>query len=94
MLGVDSFDDAALKRSFDAIDADGSGELDAGEMRAMFLKVSPALEQSPAFATMLERVLAKLDVDGNKTVSWDEFKSAFIVYQLSLMDRAALYGRA
>ena len=39
---------------------------------------------------MLERVLERLDLDGGKSVSWDEFKSAFGVYQMHQL--AAIYG--
>ena len=43
---------------------------------------------------MLARVLAKLDADGNAAVSWAEFKSAFLLYQLSALEKAAIWGGA
>ena len=90
LLGIESFDDAALKAAFDKADTDGSGELDSAELKAVFLEANGALADSAAFADMLSRVLAKLDTDGSRSVSWDEFKASFLVYQLSVLERAAL----
>ena len=93
LLGVETFDDAALKAAFDAADTDASGALDAEEIKTIFLKANPALASSAAFSEMVERVVERLDEDGNKSVEWEEFKSAFLVYQMSLMQKAALFGR-
>jgi Ca2+-binding EF-hand superfamily protein len=92
VLGIETFDCASLRLAFDAADGDASGDLDKAEITAMFLRVNPALERSPEFASMVDSVLGKLDTDGNKSVSWEEFKSAFLVYQSSFFERAAIFG--
>ena len=92
ILGIGSFEDSALRAAFDAVDVDRSGELDRDELAKLFLSVCPSLGASPAFQEMIDRVVEGLDADGNKAVSWEEFKSCFAVYQLTYMHRAALTG--
>jgi len=65
---------------------DASGELDAAEIRALFLKASPALDNSPELVKMCEQVVSRLDLDQNRRISWEEFKSVFKIYQLLWID--------
>jgi NAD(P) transhydrogenase len=61
-----------LKEKFDAIDEDGSGELDEEEMRALFDSMG---------RTVSKRIIANLmrlsDLDGNGTIDFDEFSQIF-----------------
>jgi len=82
VLGIDSFDDDALKKAFDEADANQNGELDCSEVSVLFQKVLPQASDSPEFREMVERVMLKVDSNGDKAISWSEFKSAFALYQL------------
>lgn len=85
MLGIDSFDEDALRAAFDASDSDRSGGLDPSEVRALLLKVSPQLADSPALETMLTRVMERLDTDpSDGVITFNEFKATFALYQHDL----------
>jgi len=66
------FSEEYLREKFDAIDEDGSGELDEDEMRALFASMG---------RTVSKRVIANImrlsDVDGNGTIDFGEFKAIF-----------------
>jgi len=85
LLGVDSYDDKALKAAFDAIDRNKSGSLEAWEITDLLLRGNPILYNTPEFKEMVESVMARLDTDHNQAISWEEFKSVFKVYQLSVL---------
>lgn len=84
ILGIDSFDDAALKRAFDEADTNHNGELDSTEIAALFSKAHPKAADSPEFAAMVGRVVARMDSDGDRAISWGEFKSAFALEQMKM----------
>ena len=62
---------AEMRKAFDNVDADGSGELDAAEIRVVMRRLGTAISkhESIAFVTLLDR-------DGDGTVSWSEFTRA------------------
>eukprot|EP00986_Skeletonema_menzelii_P005885 scaffold2204_cov150-Skeletonema_menzelii.AAC.2 len=66
------FSEEYLREKFDAIDEDGSGELDEDEMRALFASMG---------RTVSKRVIANImrlsDEDGNGTIDFGEFKAIF-----------------
>ena len=80
-LKIASFDDDALKSAFDQMDANSDGVLDSSEIEALFAMVHPEAAASPEFQAMVARVVTRLDSDGNKAISWGEFKSAFALEQ-------------
>ena len=57
---VDGFDDEYLRGKFDAIDDDGSGELDEGEMRALFESMG-----RPVSKRVVANIMRLSDTDGN-----------------------------
>ena len=57
---VDGFDDEYLREKFDAIDDDGSGELDEGEMRALFESMG-----RPVSKRVVANIMRLSDTDGN-----------------------------
>ena len=90
-LGIATFDDAALREGFDAVDEDGDGRLCRAELKNLFLRTCPKIGQrGAAFDVMVDNIMDELDADGNDAVSWTEFKSAFAVYYLTYLDRASL----
>jgi NAD(P) transhydrogenase len=66
------FSEEYLRERFDAIDEDGSGELDEDEMRALFNSMG---------RTVSKRIIANImrlsDTDGNGTIDFGEFKAIF-----------------
>lgn len=64
------FTDEELKAAFDSIDTDGSGDIDEEELRTAIRLVNP----NQAESTMIDKMLALADSDGDKEVSFDEFK--------------------
>jgi len=66
------FSEEYLREKFDAIDEDGSGELDENEMRALFESMG---------RTVSKRIIANImrlsDTDGNGTIDFAEFKAIF-----------------
>ena len=54
------FDDDYLREKFDAIDDDGSGELDEGEMRALFESMG-----RPVSKRVVANIMRLSDTDGN-----------------------------
>ena len=57
---VVGFDDEYLREKFDAIDDDGSGELDEGEMRALFESMG-----RPVSKRVVANIMRLSDTDGN-----------------------------
>ena len=60
--------ESALRQVFDSIDADGSGQLDAAELRRLFLKFGQGVTEVEARA-----MLDQADADGDGAVGFDEF---------------------
>ena len=65
---VDGFDDKYLREKFDAIDDDGSGELDEGEMRALFESMG-----RPVSKRVVANIMRLSDTDGNGMFFLNEF---------------------
>jgi len=58
-----------LRKKFDEIDEDGSGELDEDEMRALFASMG-----RPVSKRIIANIMRLSDLDGNGTIDWEEFK--------------------
>ena len=69
---VDMEDEASVREKFDAIDQDGSGELDEGEMRALFEAMG-----RPVSRRIIANIMRLSDLDGNGTIDYGEFKAIF-----------------
>ena len=63
------------------MDANSDCVLDSSEIEALLAMVHPEAAASPEFQAMVARVVTRLDSDGNKAISWGEFKSAFALEQ-------------
>ena len=66
------FDDGYLHEKFDAIDEDGSGELDEEEMRELFKSMG-----RPVSKRIIANIMRLSDLDGNGTIDFEEFKAIF-----------------
>jgi NAD(P) transhydrogenase len=64
--------DSYLKEKFDAIDEDGSGELDEDEMRALFESMGRCVSKR-----IIANIMRLSDLDGNGTISFEEFQNIF-----------------
>jgi len=69
--GID-FTDDFLRDKFEAIDEDGSGELDEEEMRALFESMG-----RPVSKRLIANIMRLSDLDGNGTIDFGEFKAIF-----------------
>ena len=58
----------ALRSQFMAIDKDGSGHIDSGELKSMFLVLGDAVSD-----TDIARMVAEADEDGDGKISFGEF---------------------
>ena len=59
-----------LKEAFDAADADGGGDLDVDEFVRAFSDLMPGADDAH-----LRRIFAKIDVDADERIDWDEFST-------------------
>ena len=59
--------------AFEAVDADGSGELDKFELGAVLRDVAKVMNINPPSDNDVVAVLQELDQDDNQNVSKDEF---------------------
>ena len=59
-----------LKEAFDAADADGGGDLDVDEFVRAFSDLMPGADDAH-----LRRLFAKIDVDADERIDWDEFST-------------------
>ena len=64
-----SFTDAELRTAFDAIDTDQSGDIDLSELTVALKAINPDADEET-----LAKMIAIGDVDGDKEVSFYEFK--------------------
>lgn len=69
--GID-FSEEFLREKFEAIDEDGSGELEEDEMRALFESMG-----RPVSKRIIANIMRLSDEDGNGTIDFDEFKAIF-----------------
>ena len=69
--GVD-FSEDYLRERFDAIDEDGSGELDEDEMRSLFESMGRTISKR-----IIANIMRLSDTDGNGTIDFGEFKEIF-----------------
>lgn len=67
-----SYSEDELRAVFDAIDTDGSGDIDLGELRAAITQVSPTADEDT-----IAKMLTMADADGSGEVDFDEFKKLF-----------------
>lgn len=65
-------DKEKLKKIFDQIDKDGSGELDVGELRTALEKTKPG---ETITDLQVSRRINKYDADGNGTLSFPEYEA-------------------
>jgi Ca2+-binding EF-hand superfamily protein len=61
-----------LKEKFDAIDEDGSRELDEEEMRALFASMGHSVSKR-----IIANNMRLSDLDGNGTINFEEFSHIF-----------------
>ena len=66
------FTEAFLREKFDAIDEDGSGELEEDEMRALFESMG-----RPVSKRIIANIMRLSDEDGNGTIDFGEFSAIF-----------------
>jgi len=67
--------DSALRRAFGLFDVDGSGFIEKNEVRGMLTKL--AFIQADAPDSVVDKVMAFADADGDGRVSYEEFVSIF-----------------
>ena len=67
-----SYSEEELRTVFDAIDTDGSGDIDLGELRAAITQISPDADEAT-----IQKMLTIADADGSGEVDFDEFKKLF-----------------
>ena len=65
-------DEEFVREKFDAIDEDGSGELDEAEMRGFFESLG-----RPVSKRIISNIMRLSDLDGNGTIDYGEFKAIF-----------------
>ena len=66
------FSEEYLREKFEAIDEDGSGELEEDEMRALFDSMGRKVSKR-----IIANIMRLSDTDGNGTIDFDEFKAIF-----------------
>lgn len=81
LLDIPSFSEDVLRKKFRLHDKDKNGAWDAAEVEALFQNISPTLSRTASFKEMVAGVVKRLDTDGDSVVSWEEFRSAFILVQ-------------
>jgi Ca2+-binding EF-hand superfamily protein len=71
-------DDAKLtaiaKAVFDAIDTDGSGQIDRSELKNAMINISKQKNLNPPTEDQIDDAMAKLDTDHSGTIDVIEFK--------------------
>jgi len=72
VFGMHITDKAKLKKVFDEIDTDKSGELDVSELRAALQKCKPG---ETITNNQVKKRISKYDVDGNGTLSFTEYEN-------------------
>lgn len=65
------FTSAQLRKRFDDIDSDNSGEIDRCELREIFLGLGV-----PVSERALSEVMSKIDADNDGTITFEEFEAA------------------
>ena len=73
-----SYTDEELRATFDAIDADKSGDIDLRELTAAIKAISPATDDAT-----VQKMLSVADQDGDGEVSFDEFRELVNNYPLA-----------
>lgn len=64
-----------LRKQFDAVDIDNSGDIKPEEFKALLKVVYPSLSNDdPLFYEAFQA----LDIDGNDSIGWEEFKQIFL----------------
>jgi len=66
------YTDEELRSTFDAIDTDGSGDIDLSELTTAIQAISPDTDSAT-----VRKMLELADADGDLEVSFDEFKDIF-----------------
>jgi len=69
---IKSYSKESLREKFDAIDIDGSGELDEDEMRLLFESFG-----RPVSKRIIANIMRLTDLDGNGTIDFGEFMNVF-----------------
>mmetsp|Transcript_17481 Transcript_17481/g.37780 ORF Transcript_17481/g.37780 Transcript_17481/m.37780 type:complete len:799 (-) Transcript_17481:259-2655(-) len=64
-----------VRKAFDAVDLDKNGVIDLEEVKALLRSIYPSLsDDDPLFS----QVLQSLDIDGNSSIEWEEYKKIFL----------------
>ena len=65
-------DEAEMKKFFDEVDTDGSGQVDASELKNIMAAMGVTLTDEECNAK-----LARIDKSGDGKISFEEFKATF-----------------
>jgi len=75
--GARSYTDEEVRATFDAIDADKSGDIDLSELTAAIKAMAPTTDDKT-----VQKMLALADEDGNGDISFDEFRKLINNYSI------------
>ncbi|KAL4442569.1 hypothetical protein ABPG74_006975 [Tetrahymena malaccensis] len=62
------------KVAFDAVDTDGSGQINQSELKQVMDQITRNIGAQPPTQEEIDQVLKNLDTDGDGSVSFQEFK--------------------
>ena len=83
----EQFTSAQLKKRFDAIDSDQSGELDRCELREIFTGMGVPIGESA-----LSEVMNRIDTDNDGTITFDEFATAMQELAPTPKEEKSMFG--
>ena len=74
MLKVDQLSTEDFRAAFQAIDEDGSGVIDSGEVKTLMQEML----QAPPPKSAIKSFIKEFDRDGDGEISWDEFEAGIL----------------